>query len=69
MVKFENARIGLRRKDEILVFSVGDYEEAAFENTEGISGNLPYLRIKGNNGLEQYYPLEYWEIKIVGERV
>lgn len=68
MVKFKGMTIQLRRSGETIIFTADDYEEAAFENTEGIDGNLPYLRIRCNDGLGQYYPLEYWEITITGGR-
>lgn len=69
MVKFDNLRIILWRSNEKIVYEVGDYEEAAFENTENIDGNLPYLRVRDNNGIGHYYPLEYWETKITGGRL
>jgi len=69
MVELKGMTIELRRRDEEVIYLPGDYEEAAFENTDNIDGNLPYLRVRTTDGFGHYYPLEYYEIKITGGKV
>lgn len=61
-------RIILKRRDEKIVISEGDYASAYISDLNEVSGGCQYLAIEDLYGTTGYYPLDYWAITIVGKR-